>query len=44
MKELSVAELRYQAIMTVIGDGLAVTQAAEKGGVAPDDACLAGPV
>jgi len=33
MRELSVAEQRYQAVMTVIGDGLAVTQAAAKIGV-----------
>ena len=33
MTELSVAEQRYQAVMTVIGDGLAITQAAEKVGV-----------
>jgi transposase InsO family protein len=34
MRELSVAEQRYQAVMAVIGDGLTVSQAAEKTGVA----------
>src|SRR5690349_18901719 len=34
MRELSVAEQRYQAVMAVIGDGLSVSQAAEKTGVA----------
>jgi transposase InsO family protein len=34
MRELSVAEQRYQAVMAVIGDGLTVSQAAEKAGVA----------
>jgi transposase InsO family protein len=33
MRELSVAEQRYQAVMAVIGDGLSVSQAAEKVGV-----------
>jgi transposase InsO family protein len=33
MRELSVAEQRYQAVMAVIGDGLTVSQAAEKTGV-----------
>jgi integrase len=33
MRELSVAEQRYQAVMAVIGDGLSVSQAAEKMGV-----------
>ena len=33
MRELSVAEQRYQAVMAVIGDGLAVSQVAEKVGV-----------
>lgn len=33
MRELSVAEQRYQAVLSVIADGLAVTQAAEKAGV-----------
>jgi transposase InsO family protein len=33
MRELSVAEQRYQAVMAVIGDGLSVSQAAEKTGV-----------
>ena len=28
MRELSVAEQRYQAVMAVIGDGLAVSQVA----------------
>jgi hypothetical protein len=32
MKELSVAEQRYQAVLAVIGDGLTVSQAAEKTG------------
>ncbi|ETB30230.1 DNA-binding protein, partial [Mycobacterium avium subsp. paratuberculosis 10-5975] len=30
MRELSVAEQRYQAVMAVISDGLSVSQAAEK--------------
>lgn len=34
MRELSVAEQRYQAVMAVIGDGLTVSQAADKTGVA----------
>jgi transposase InsO family protein len=34
MRELSVAEQRYQAVMAVIGDGLSVSRAAEKTGVA----------
>jgi transposase len=33
MRELSVAEQRYQAVLTVISDGLSVSQAAEKAGV-----------
>ena len=33
MRELSVAEQRYQAVLAVISDGLSVTQAAEKAGV-----------
>jgi transposase len=33
MRELSVAEQRYQGVMAVMGDGLAVSQAAEKVGV-----------
>jgi transposase InsO family protein len=33
MRELSVAEQRYQAVLAVIADGLSVKQAAEKAGV-----------
>ena len=33
MRELSVAEQRYRAVMAVMGDGLAVSLAAEKVGV-----------
>jgi transposase InsO family protein len=33
MRELSVAEQRYQAVLAVLADGLSVTQAAEKVGV-----------
>jgi transposase len=33
MRELSVAEQRYQAVLAVISDGLTVSQAAEKTGV-----------
>jgi transposase len=33
MRELSVAEQRYQAVMAVIGDGLSVSRVAEKVGV-----------
>jgi transposase len=35
MRELSVAEQRYQAVMAVIGDGLSICQVAEKVGVGP---------
>jgi transposase len=30
MRELSVAEQRYQAVMAVLGDGLSISQVAEK--------------
>jgi transposase-like protein len=33
MRELSVAEQRYQAVLAVISDGLSVSQAAQKVGV-----------
>ena len=33
MRELSVAEQRYQAVLAVIADGLSVRQVAEKVGV-----------
>ena len=33
MKELSVAEQRYQAVLAVISDGLSISQVAEKVGV-----------
>jgi hypothetical protein len=33
MRELSVAEQRYQAVLAVIGDGLANSQVASKAGV-----------
>ncbi|QUR68151.1 helix-turn-helix domain-containing protein [Mycobacterium spongiae] len=33
MRELSVAEQRYQAVMSVIADGLSISQVAEKSGV-----------
>lgn len=33
MRELAVAEQRYQAVMSVIADGLSISQAAEKTGV-----------
>jgi transposase len=33
MMELSEAEQRYQAVMAVIGDGLSISQVAEKVGV-----------
>jgi transposase len=33
MRELSVAEQRYQAVLAVISDGLSISQAAEKVGV-----------
>ncbi len=33
MRELSVAEQRYQAVMAVIGDGLSISQIAGKVGV-----------
>jgi hypothetical protein len=32
MRELSVAEQTYQAVLAVISDGLSVSQVAEKGG------------
>jgi transposase len=36
MMELPVAEQRYRAVLAVIADGLSVSQAAEKTGVAAD--------
>jgi transposase len=33
MRELSVAEQRYQAVMAVIGDGLSISQVADKVGM-----------
>jgi hypothetical protein len=33
MREISVAEQRYQAVLAVIADGLSVTVAAQKAGV-----------
>lgn len=33
MRELTVAEQRYQAVMAVIADGLSIRQVAEKAGV-----------
>ena len=33
MREISVVEQRYQAVLAVISDGLGVKQAAEKAGV-----------
>jgi transposase len=33
MRELSVAEQRYQAVLAVIADGLSISQVAEKVGV-----------
>ena len=33
MRELSVAELRYQAVLAVISDGLSVSQVAQKVGM-----------
>jgi transposase len=33
MRELSVAEQRYQAVLAVISDGLSISQVAEKVGV-----------
>jgi transposase len=33
MRELSVAEQRYQAVMAVMSDGLSISQVAEKVGV-----------
>jgi len=45
MRELSVAEQRYQAVLAVIKDGRTVTEtAAAAGVVAADASCLAGPV
>jgi DNA-binding NarL/FixJ family response regulator len=35
MRELSVAEQRYQAVMAVIADGLSMSQVAEKIGRSP---------
>jgi hypothetical protein len=37
MRELSVAEQRYQAVLAVISDGLSVSQVAEKVGVSRTD-------
>jgi hypothetical protein len=43
MRELSVAEQRYQAVLAVISDGLSISQVASKvGGVAADAALLVG--
>jgi transposase len=33
MRELTVAEQRYQAVLAVIGDGLSISQVAQKVGV-----------
>ena len=45
LRELSVAEQRYQAVLAVIEDGLPVTEAAAKFGVTPADAaCVAVPL
>src|SRR5512133_1771079 len=45
MRELSVAEQRYRAVLAVISDGRTVTEtAAAVGGVAADGSCLAGQV
>jgi hypothetical protein len=45
MRELSVAEQRYQAVLAVISDGLSVSEVAQKGGgVALDAALLVGPL
>jgi transposase-like protein len=35
MREMSVAEQRYQAVLAVISDGLSVSQVASKVGVSP---------
>ena len=43
MRELTVAEQRYQAVMSVIADGLSISQAAEKTGVL-STATVMGPV
>ena len=45
MRELSVAEQRYQAVLAVISDGLSISQVGGEGwGVAPDAARVVGPV
>jgi transposase len=44
MKELSVTEQRYRAVLAVISDGLSISQVASKVGVAPDAALLVGPL
>ena len=44
MRELSVAEQRYQAVLAVIADGLSISQVAEVWGVASDAALLVGPL
>ena len=47
MRELSVVEQRDQAVMAVIGDGLSVSQVAEKVGVSGNEAnapCAGAPV
>jgi hypothetical protein len=45
MREMSVAEQRYLAVLAVIADGHDVASAAQQwGGVPADVACLAGPV
>jgi transposase len=42
VRELSVAEQRYQAVLAVISDGLSISQVAEKVGVSA--ARLVGPL
>ena len=42
MRELSVAEQKYQAVLAVISDGLSIASSAQGRGVASDGALVAG--
>ena len=42
MRELSVVEQRYQAVLAIIDQGETVTSVAERWGFAQDRSCVAG--
>jgi hypothetical protein len=44
MREMSVAEQRYRAVLAVISDGRTITDVAAAAGISADLAFLAGPV